>query len=64
MREIRSSGSVEGVVSNRDPYSDTEIYLPSVKMLKVKADFKSRSKLRALEEVMHEDRRACGPRWH
>ena len=22
MREIRSSGSVEGVVSNRDPYSD------------------------------------------
>ena len=23
MREIRSSGSVEGVVSNRDPYSDT-----------------------------------------
>jgi len=23
MREIRSSGSVEGVASNRDPYSDT-----------------------------------------
>jgi len=23
MREIRSSGSVEGVVSNRDPYSDS-----------------------------------------
>jgi hypothetical protein len=22
MREIRSSGSVEGVLSNRDPYSD------------------------------------------
>jgi hypothetical protein len=22
MREIRSSGSVEGVMSNRDPYSD------------------------------------------
>jgi len=22
MREIRSSGSVEGVVSNHDPYSD------------------------------------------
>jgi len=25
MREIRSSGSVEGVVSNHDPYSDREI---------------------------------------
>jgi hypothetical protein len=24
MREIRSSGSVEGVVSNHDPYSDSE----------------------------------------
>jgi hypothetical protein len=23
MREIRSSGSVEGVASNRDPYSDS-----------------------------------------
>ena len=23
MREIRSSGSVEGVMSNRDPYSDS-----------------------------------------
>jgi hypothetical protein len=23
MREIRSSGSVEGVVSNHDPYSDS-----------------------------------------
>ena len=23
MREIRSSGSVEGVLSNRDPYSDS-----------------------------------------
>jgi len=24
MREIRSSGSVEGVMSNHDPYSDRE----------------------------------------
>jgi hypothetical protein len=24
MRETRSSGSVEGVMSNRDPYSDTQ----------------------------------------
>jgi hypothetical protein len=24
MRETRSSGSVEGVMSNRDPYSDLE----------------------------------------
>ena len=24
MREIRSSGSVEGVMSNHDPYSDQE----------------------------------------
>ena len=26
MREIRSSGSVEGVVRNRDPYSDSFRY--------------------------------------
>jgi len=25
MRETRSSGSVEGVMSNRDPYSDYEV---------------------------------------
>ena len=27
MREIRLSGSVEGVVSNHDPYSDFLLYL-------------------------------------
>ena len=27
MRETRSSGSVEGVMSNRDPYSDSVRYL-------------------------------------
>ena len=26
MRETRSSGSVEGVMSNRDPYSDLTVY--------------------------------------
>jgi hypothetical protein len=33
MRETRSSGSVEGVMSNRDPYSDCSSYvvrLPTV----------------------------------
>jgi hypothetical protein len=25
MREIRSSGSAEGVVSNHDPYSDSHV---------------------------------------
>jgi hypothetical protein len=28
MREIRLSGSVEGVVSNHDPYSDCLVFLP------------------------------------
>jgi len=32
MREIRSSGSVEGVVSNHDPYSD---FAPPVRALTV-----------------------------
>jgi hypothetical protein len=27
MRETRSSGSVEGVMSNRDPYSDFQVCL-------------------------------------
>jgi hypothetical protein len=33
MREIRSSGSVEGVVSNHDSYSDMpgEAYLPTAR---------------------------------
>ena len=28
MRESRSSGSVEGVMSNRDPYSDSNLIQP------------------------------------
>jgi hypothetical protein len=31
MRETRPSGSVEGVTSNRDPYSDSELDVTHVK---------------------------------
>jgi len=33
MREIRSSGSVEGVMSNRDPYSDLILLVLKVSKL-------------------------------
>jgi hypothetical protein len=32
MRKIRSSGSVEGVMGNHDPYSDNTLVLPTAKM--------------------------------
>jgi hypothetical protein len=33
MRETRPSGSVEGVMSNRDPYSDCRFVIVSVVLL-------------------------------
>ncbi len=41
MRETRSSGSVEGVMSNRDPYSDFMMKFEALRpiaMLTVRAD--------------------------
>jgi hypothetical protein len=36
MREIRSSGSAEGVMSNHDPYSDFELALSAGPRLELK----------------------------
>jgi len=36
MREIRSSGSVEGVMSNRDPYSDFFVFKSARKLWTVR----------------------------
>jgi len=39
MRETRSSGSVEGVMSNRDPYSDSDRVLANTQNLPQKGPF-------------------------
>jgi hypothetical protein len=39
MREIRSSGSVEGVMSNHDPYSDQERRSDSILASSLACDF-------------------------
>ena len=38
MREIRSSGSVEGVMGNHDSYSDFTLIIPSAAQLKLAND--------------------------
>jgi len=54
MREIRLSGSVEGVVSNHDPYSDS--LLPQGTVL---IDIELR---RRLEQLRRSRRTSTGPR--
>jgi len=51
MREIRSSGSVEGVTCNRDPYSDCEVRnfeVASLALIPIRASFERQGSMPAV----------------